>query len=154
MVACMICVAGSFAVMLGLLLLSAMLYASGLKGELDRALAEVADLRKRNRELSEELDRRLAEDREMAGRIGREELRLTLVSVAVRMMLMQSAKAAGDERASSSAYQELFFMGVPKDVLDDPARMVDFYKSCVDGGFVVEPGEKPFRYRFLPRSPR
>ena len=72
--------------------------------------------------------------------------------VAVRMMLMQSSRSAGDESGYSAAYQELFFLGVPKDVLDDQRKMVEFYQDCVNGEFEVVRGVKPLEHRVVKES--
>ncbi len=127
-------------------------YAGRLRRELDRMTIERDDFKSRHAAISEQLDDCIRAQAESERQLDRYNRSLTLMRVAVRMMLMQSSRSAGDESGYSAAYQELFFLGVPKDVLDDQRKMVEFYQDCVNGEFEVVPGVKPFEHRFLKKS--
>lgn len=45
-------------------------------------------------------------------------------------------------------YNQLFFMGVPKDVLTDINKLSEFTQNCYNNKYQIIEGEKPFMYKF------
>lgn len=49
-------------------------------------------------------------------------------------------------------YQKLFFMGVPKNILNDINEINKFLDDLSNNKYIIEQGEKPYKYKYIKKE--
>lgn len=71
----------------------------------------------------------------------------------VSMVLTMKLCAANNNRDDYvQMYHSLYFLGVSKDVLNDPDKLNEFLTDCMQDKIIVSDGEKPFTFSFHKRA--
>lgn len=74
--------------------------------------------------------------------------KLRNMSILEIYLLMTVAAEKEEYQKFTQFYQKLYFLGIPKETLDNVEKLQDFMNKIADNKMIVSAGEKPFEYVF------
>jgi hypothetical protein len=72
-----------------------------------------------------------------------------LMDVAHSILLMVLNLYKNNQEKYSFYFNDLYFFGVPKEVLENDEKIMEFHNNCIQNKYIVEEGESPFKYKFV-----
>lgn len=72
-----------------------------------------------------------------------------LMDVAHSILLMVLNLYNNNKEKYSFYFNDLYFFGVPKEVLENDEKIMEFHNDCINNKYIVEEGESPFKYKFV-----
>ena len=75
--------------------------------------------------------------------------RYILLEVAHSICMMLLNSKDNNEEKFSFYFNNLYFFGVPKEILSDNQKLIEFHNNCINGNYIVEEGEKPYKCKFI-----
>ena len=75
--------------------------------------------------------------------------RYILLDVAHSICMMLMNLNNNNEEKYTYYFNNLYFFGVPQDVLSNPEKLTEFHNNCLEGNYIVEEGEKPYKCKFI-----
>lgn len=72
-----------------------------------------------------------------------------LMDVAHSILLMVLNLYNNNDEKYSFYFNNLYFFGVPKEVLENDEKIMEFHNNCINNKYIVEEGTSPFKYKFV-----
>lgn len=110
------------------------------------------DLREKNRLKEEEIDSLIKEYQQSQIQI-KELLRDNIYSnLFFHFQIMTACKISCEEEKYTEIYNQLYFFGIDKTILDNEEKMIAFLEDIKNDYYEIQIGDKPFLYKFILRE--
>lgn len=90
--------------------------------------------------------------RSLAQEVHDADRRSVMYYICMLITYMDMADLADDRTRKVMLRHQLYFMGVPQDVIDDRGRHAGFIQDCLDDKYNILEGEPPYKWKFVKRN--